>query len=165
MAETVPSKRSTFSISSSMIWYCFWIKSLDLLVWWLCCCWDVGGAGVPLMLVALAFLAYFFVSFSSFIHNKDFITNYVNICEISLYMILSFVFATNHLVKTWPHATIMKCQMKVHTKNQWFYGHKYLFPMVLGLIDIFHGWVWENNSQLFQVLALSLTYENWKLLI
>ena len=29
-------------------------------------------------------------------------------CEISSDMILSFVFATNHLIKTWPHATIME---------------------------------------------------------
>ena len=55
------------------------------------------------MLVVQAFLGvfflFFFVSNSSFIHNKNFITSYVTICEISLYMILSFVFAINHLVK------------------------------------------------------------------
>ena len=55
------------------------------------------------MLVVQAFLGvffYFFVSYSSFIHNKSFITSYVTICEISSNMIISFVFATSHLVKT-----------------------------------------------------------------
>ena len=47
------------------------------------------------MLVVQAFL--FFVSYSCFIHNKNFITSYVTICKISSNMILSFVFATNHL--------------------------------------------------------------------
>ena len=89
-----------FPISSSMIFCCFWIKSSDLLVRWFCCCWDVGGAGVSLMLVVLDFLEYFFVSYSSFIHNKGFINNHVTICEISLYMTLSSVIATNHLVIT-----------------------------------------------------------------
>ena len=47
------------------------------------------------MLVVQAF--YFFVSYSYFIHNKNFITSYVTICKISSNMILSIVFATNHL--------------------------------------------------------------------
>ena len=106
MAETVPSKWSTLSISSSTIFCCLWTKSSDLLVWWFCCCWDVGGVGVPLMLVVvLAFLVllfvWLFVCYTSFTHNKDFITNSVIICEIFLYLILSFVFAPNQLVKKW----------------------------------------------------------------
>ena len=55
------------------------------------------------MLVVQAFLGvlfYVFVSYSCFILSKNFITSYVTICEISSDMILSFVFATNHLVKT-----------------------------------------------------------------
>ena len=113
IAETVPSKQPTLSISSSIIFCYFLIISSDLLVWWVSCCWDVeagGAGGVPLMLVVQAFLGaffYFFVSYSSFIHNKNFITSYVTICEIFSNMILSFVFATNHLVKTWPHTTII----------------------------------------------------------
>ena len=35
-------------------------------------------------------------------------TSYVTICEIFSNMILSFVFATNHLIKTSPHAVIME---------------------------------------------------------
>ena len=32
-------------------------------------------------------------------------------------MILSFVFATNHLVKTWPHATIIGMAKKEKKSN------------------------------------------------
>ena len=60
IAEAVPSKGSTVSISSSMIFCCFWIKSLDLFVWWFCYCWYVGGTSVPL-LVVLDFLAFCFI--------------------------------------------------------------------------------------------------------
>ena len=124
--ETVPSKRPTLSISSSII-CCFLIIYLDLLVWWFSCCWDIGwswqcwwcsiNAGSTCFFRCVYIYIYiyiyiytyiyllFFVSYASF-HNKNVITNYVTICEISLYMILSFVFPTNHLVKTWPHATI-----------------------------------------------------------
>ena len=127
--ETVPSKQPTLSISSSIIFCCFLIISLDLLVWWFSCCWDVGwswrcwwcsiNAGSTSFFRCIYIYIYFllfFVSYASF-HNKNFITNYVNICEISLYMILSFVFATNHLVKTWPHAAIMEWQKKEKKSN------------------------------------------------
>ena len=63
IAETVPSKRPTLSISSSIIFCCFLIISSDLLFWWFSCCWDVeagGAGGVPLMLVVQAFLGVFF---------------------------------------------------------------------------------------------------------
>ena len=62
IAETVPSKRPTLSISSSIIFCCFLIISSDLLVWWFSCCWDVGAGaagGVTLMLVVQAFLGVF----------------------------------------------------------------------------------------------------------
>ena len=70
------------------------------------------------MLAVQAFLGVFFLFFVSysyfmfpiFILNKNFITSYVTICEISSDMILSFVFTTNHLLKTWPHVTIMERQ-------------------------------------------------------
>ena len=120
ITEIAPSKRPTLFISSSIIFCRFLIISLDLLVWWFSCCWEVGArcAGVvPLILVVQAFLGmffyfFFFVSFSSFIHNKNFKTSYVTICEISSNMILSFVFATNHLLKTWPQATIMERRLQ-----------------------------------------------------
>ena len=63
------------------------------------------------MLEVQAFLGMFFVTYSSFIHNKSFITSCVTVCEISS-NIISFVFATNHSVKMWPHATIMEGRKK-----------------------------------------------------
>ena len=36
----------------------------------------------------------------------------LTICEISSNMIISYVFATNHLVKTLPHVTIMEHRKK-----------------------------------------------------
>ena len=49
MAETVTSKQSSLSTSSSMIFCRFMIKFSDFLVWWLWCCWEFGGADIPLM--------------------------------------------------------------------------------------------------------------------
>ena len=95
-AETVPSKWPTLSINSSIIFCCFLITSSDLLVWWFSWCWDVGAGGaggVPLMLLVQTFLGVFllfFVSYSSFILNNNFITSYVTICEISSNMIFKF---------------------------------------------------------------------------
>ena len=47
MVETLSSKWST-SISSSMT-CSFWIKSFsfDMLVWWFCWWWEIGGVGKP----------------------------------------------------------------------------------------------------------------------
>ena len=61
---------------------------------WLClCCRDFNYTAVVLFFLPWQWWA---------------TVSYVTICEISSNMILIFVFATNHLVKTWRHATIME---------------------------------------------------------
>ena len=97
IAETVTSKRPNLCISFSIIFCCFLIISLDLLIWWFSCCWDVGArgaAGVSLMLVVQAFLGVFFfnffVSYSSITHSKNFIIRfllYVRFFYIWLYVL------------------------------------------------------------------------------
>ena len=80
IAETVPSKWPTLSISSSIIFWCFSIISSDLLIWWFSCCWDVGAGGsggVALMLVVQAFLGVFFKFFCDVEFN-----NVVELCNV-----------------------------------------------------------------------------------
>lgn len=67
---------------------------LLLLRRWRCWCSINAGSGTGF------FGAFFlFVCYTSFTYSKDFTTNSVIICEIFLYLILSFVFAPNQLVK------------------------------------------------------------------
>ena len=79
MAETVLSKRSTLSTSSSMIFCCFWIKSSDFSALLLL---RSGGADVPLIFhfgLFLVYFFYFFVFYTSFTGLPQILENLVNL--------------------------------------------------------------------------------------